>query len=174
MAKTKLELKTEWFSVESEIINNNNSFKEKPYYRLIIPDGVMILALKKDGKILLIKQYRASIKSFTLELPAGQIEKNESPKKAAIRELYEETGYVCEKINFLGVGMPWVDRTKSKLYLFYGQGAIRKKDFKPKENIQVIPTSIKGFERLAVNGKLQQLQIFAPIFLAKRKFGLKI
>lgn len=174
MAKKKLEFKTEWFSIESENITNIKSFKRGPYYRIHIPDGVMILATREDGKIILIRQFRLSNKSYTLELPAGQIDKNETPRKAAIRELYEETGYACEKISYLGVGMPWIDRAKSKLFLFYGQGAVRKKGFKPGENIQVIPVSTEEFRRLATNGELQQLQSFAPIFLAKWKFGLEI
>lgn len=174
MAKKKLELKTEWFRIESEDVGRIKSLNGKPFYRIVIPNGVMILALRADGKILLIRQYRLSVESYTLELPAGQIDKNESPRKAAIRELYEETGYVCEKLNFLGVGAPWIDRATTKLYLFYGQGAVRKKGFKPEENIQVVPVSAEKFKRLAINGDLQQLQSFAPIFLAKWKFGLEI
>ncbi len=174
MAKKKLEFKTEWFRVESESVNHIKSYGGKPFYRFVMPSGVMILALREDGKILLIKQYRLSVESNTLELPCGQIDKNESPRKAAIRELYEETGYVCKKVNFLGVGNPWMDRAKSKLYLFYGQGAVRKKGFKPKENIQVVPVSAEEFKFLAINGDLQQLQCFATIFLAKWKFGLEI
>lgn len=174
MAKKKLELKTEWFRIESEHIGYIKSFRKKPFYRIIIPNGVMILALTENGKILLIRQYRPSIGSYTLELPAGQIDKNESPRKAAIRELYEETGYICKKFNFLGVGAPWIDRAKCKLYLFYGQGAVRKKGSKSEENIKVVPVSAEEFRRLAVNGDLQQLQCFAPIFLAKWKFGLNI
>lgn len=174
MAKKKLEFKTEWFSVESEDTNDVKSFKRKPFYRILIPNGVMILALREDEKILLIRQYRPSVRSYTLELPAGQIAKNESPRKAAIRELYEETGYICKKFNFISVGAPWIDRAKCKLYLFYGQGAVKKMGFKPEENIKVVPVSTEKFKRLAVNGHLQQLQCFAPIFLAKYKFGLDI
>ncbi|MDP3792399.1 MAG: NUDIX hydrolase [bacterium] len=174
MAKKKLEFKTEWFSVESESVNRVRSSNKKPFYRIVIPNGVMILALREDGKILLIRQYRQPINSYTLELPAGQIDKNESPRKAAIRELYEETGYVCKKFNFLGAGAPWIDRAKCKLYLFYGQGAVRKKGLKPEENIQVVPVSAEKFKQLAINGDLQQLQSFATIFLAKWKFGLEI
>lgn len=172
MAKKKPEFKTEWFSIESETMNRIKSMEGKPFYRIVIPSGVMILALTEDKKIILIKQYRPSINSYTLELPAGQIDKNESPREAALREFYEETGYKCKKFNFLGVGSPWIDRAKCKLYLFYGQGAIKKRG--SEEDIKVIPVSIEEFKHLAANGSLKQLQCFATIFLAKLKFGLEI
>ena len=174
MAKKKLELKTEWFSVESENIDHIKSLDGKPFYRFIIPNSVIILALTEDDKILLIRQYRPSVESYTLELPCGQIDKNESPRKAAIRELYEETGYVCKKFNSLGTGKGWIDRAKSDVYLFYGQGAVRKKGFKSEENIKVFPVSIEKFKRLAIDGDFKQLQSFALILLAKWKAGLKI
>lgn len=40
-----------------------------------------------------ILQYRPPIRNICVELPAGLIDKGESPEKSAIRELYEETGY---------------------------------------------------------------------------------
>lgn len=174
MAKKKLEFKTEWFSVESENIGQIKSLMGKPFYRFIIPNSVIILALREDKKILLIKQYRPSVESYTLEFPCGQIDKNESPRKAAIRELYEETGYVCKKIHPLGVGKGWIDRAKSNIYLFYGQGAMRKQGFKPEENMRVVPVSVEEFKRLAIKGDFKQLQSFALILLAKWKFGLEI
>lgn len=174
MTKKKLEFKTEWFSIESEIVDNIKSLNKKPFYRFIIPNSVIILATTKAGKLILIRQYRVSAESYTLELPCGQIDKGESPREAAIRELYEESGYVCKKFNLLGVGVGWMDRSKSKVHLFYGQGAVRKKGFKSEEDIEAIPVSIKKFKRLALNGSFKQLQSFALILLAKWKFGLKI
>jgi len=40
-----------------------------------------------------ILQYRPPIQSICVELPAGLIDKGESPETSALRELYEETGY---------------------------------------------------------------------------------
>ncbi|MBN1317781.1 MAG: NUDIX hydrolase [Anaerolineales bacterium] len=43
--------------------------------------------------VLLVKQYRISIGREILEIPAGRIDKGESPEYAARRELEEELGY---------------------------------------------------------------------------------
>lgn len=174
MAKRKLEFKTEWFGVESEKLSRIKALNGKPFYRFIIPDSVIILALREDGKIILIRQYRPSVESTTLELPCGQIDKGESPRRAATREFYEETGYVCKKFKLLGIGRGWIDRSKSKAYLYYGEGAVKKKGFKAEEDIKVVPVSAERFKQLALKGDFCQLQSFALVLLAKWKFGLEI
>lgn len=59
--------------------------------------AVCMLA-KLNGKFLFVKQLRAGIMDYTLELPAGLIDLDEDPKQTAVRELQEETGYTAEKI----------------------------------------------------------------------------
>ncbi|GAA5832528.1 hypothetical protein JCM5353_007935 [Sporobolomyces roseus] len=60
-------------------------------------DAVAIAALLKHPNrpisIPIILQYRPPIQSICVELPAGLIDKGESPETSALRELYEETGY---------------------------------------------------------------------------------
>lgn len=53
---------------------------------------------KVNDKFLFVKQLRAGIMDYTLELPAGLVDDDESPEKTAIRELQEETGYTASKI----------------------------------------------------------------------------
>ena len=54
-----------------------------------------------DGRIIIEKHYRAPIGKWILELPAGHIEKGETPVKAARKELYEETGYKARSMKLL-------------------------------------------------------------------------
>ena len=64
--------------------------------------GAVVVPVKDDGKIILVKQFRYPFQDFLLELPAGKLEKNEDPKKCATRELTEETGYSSDTIIKLG------------------------------------------------------------------------
>lgn len=61
-------------------------------------DAVAIFPrLRKTGlpdQTILVKQYRPPLDRFTLENPAGLVDEGETLEQAALRELYEETGYV--------------------------------------------------------------------------------
>jgi 8-oxo-dGTP pyrophosphatase MutT (NUDIX family) len=56
--------------------------------------AVMILAwLVPSDRLVLVKQYRPPAKAEVIEFPAGLVDAGESPEAAALRELYEETGF---------------------------------------------------------------------------------
>ena len=59
------------------------------------PGASAIVPLLTDNKIVLVRQYRYPIQRELLEIPAGTLEKNETPDQCAIRELREETGFNC-------------------------------------------------------------------------------
>lgn len=53
-----------------------------------------VVAVRDDGKLLMVRQYRNALDRYTLEIPAGGLNGvNELPIAAAERELEEETGY---------------------------------------------------------------------------------
>jgi len=57
------------------------------------PGSVVVLPVLPDGRVVLIRQYRHAARQFLWELVAGRVDEGESPRKAAARELIEETGY---------------------------------------------------------------------------------
>lgn len=56
------------------------------------PDSVGIVAVS-GSEVILVTQYRRTSGSVLLEIPAGKIEKGETPRQAAVREMAEEIGY---------------------------------------------------------------------------------
>lgn len=58
------------------------------------PPSVVLLPVADDGRIVLIRQYRASIGREIWEVPAGSIDAGESADAAARRECEEEIGLV--------------------------------------------------------------------------------
>jgi ADP-ribose pyrophosphatase len=74
------------------------------------PGGaVIILAVTPEDKILFVEQYRVAILQTTIEMPAGLVgdladQADEGPLLAAQRELEEETGYRCQRVEFVHRG----------------------------------------------------------------------
>ena len=61
-----------------------------------------VLAVLPDGKIIMVKQYRNALDRVTLEVPAGARDSvTEDTAVCAKRELEEETGYICGKLEKL-------------------------------------------------------------------------
>ena len=52
----------------------------------------------RDGKVLLVKQYRYPYGEELWEIPAGKLNQGESPEITAIRELEEEGGIKAERV----------------------------------------------------------------------------
>lgn len=61
-----------------------------------------VVAVKDDGRLLMVRQYRNALDRETLEIPAGGLNDEKEPTElAAARELEEETGYTAGKLELL-------------------------------------------------------------------------
>jgi ADP-ribose pyrophosphatase len=66
------------------------------------PGAVAVVALADDDHVVLVRQYRAPVDDFVLELPAGIRDVDgEAPEVTARRELAEEAGYEAGSVEFL-------------------------------------------------------------------------
>ena len=61
---------------------------------------VAVLAIDDDDEVILVNEFRYPV-GYVLEIPAGTVDKGETPLKCAKRELLEETGYKAKKIEHL-------------------------------------------------------------------------
>ena len=61
------------------------------------PGAVVLLPYDADGTLLVIEQYRYSLRHTLLEFPAGTIEPGEPPLACAQRELAEDVGRVARR-----------------------------------------------------------------------------
>ena len=98
----------------------------KPVKREIIHHhgGVCVLAVV-DGKIPLVKQYRYAYGENIFELPAGKLEKDESPELAGLRELEEEVGLRAKALVSMGAIYPSCGYTNEIIHLYVAKDVIK-------------------------------------------------
>ncbi len=105
----------DWKTISSDIVHENPWWQirrdrivrpdgtEGEYYVLSKFEGVVVVPKIGPDEFLMVKLYRYPVQAYSLEFPAGSVDKGEAPEMAAERETEEETGYRANKLNKLGV-----------------------------------------------------------------------
>lgn len=90
---TEYLIRRPWLTARRDHVRLPSGVENKEYYILEYPEWVNVIAITKDGKFLMERQYRHGIQDVRFEICAGVCEAGEDPMIAAKRELLEETGY---------------------------------------------------------------------------------
>jgi ADP-ribose pyrophosphatase len=99
-------------------IGEDNNSHDVDVLNFEVPRSVAILPITETGNVILEKHYRYAPRKDILEIPAGWIEKGESPLEAARRELKEETGFSSRKVINLGTIIPASGYSTEQLFFF--------------------------------------------------------
>ena len=86
-------IKRPWLTARRDKVQLPDGRILDEYYVLEYPTWVNVIAITKEGDMVLVRQYRHALGRTNFELVAGVLEKGEDPLVAAQRELLEETGY---------------------------------------------------------------------------------
>jgi ADP-ribose pyrophosphatase len=89
------------------------------YHAVSQTDYVAIVARTPSGTIPIVRQYRPARESFTWELPAGTLDKDEQPADCCRRELLEETGFPAQTVHALGSYAPCTARLSNQIHTFF-------------------------------------------------------
>ncbi len=65
-------------------------------------ESMTVVAVREDGCICLVRQYRRPADEWLLETPAGSVDPGESAEASVNRELAEETGHKAHSVRYLG------------------------------------------------------------------------
>jgi ADP-ribose pyrophosphatase len=86
------------------------------------PGAVAVVPLLDDGHVLLVRQHRYPHRRDFIEIPAGKLEPDEPALETGKRELLEETGYVAEQWEQLGVIDNAIAYSDERLFLWLARG----------------------------------------------------
>ncbi|MDI3257309.1 MAG: NUDIX hydrolase [Kyrpidia sp.] len=86
------------------------------------PGAVAVVAETRDGRVVLVDQFRYAIGRMSKEVPAGKLEAGEDPLACAKRELEEETGYRAEHWEFVVRFFTSPGFSNEIMHLYYATG----------------------------------------------------
>ena len=134
------------------------------------PASAAILAFDEKGKIILVRQHRFP-RGYVLEIPAGTLDKGESPKRCALREIQEETGYKAKGMAHLITYYPSIGYNTEAVHCFVASGLKRvKMKLDTDEFITVKKMELPRLIKLIKSGKIiDSKTICAVMVYAARK-----
>lgn len=111
---------TSWVTLVTRAVALNEGGPSQLYHSFRQRDYVSVLAETGMGEIVLVRQFRPALETFTLELPGGLREKGSDPADCAARELEEEAGFHCRSpLVFLGNLCPDSGRLENRLWCYF-------------------------------------------------------
>lgn len=132
-----------------------------------------VVAVRGDGKLLMVRQYRNALERETLEIPAGGLNGREEPTiEAAARELEEETGYLCDELELLNSIYTTVAFCNEKIDIYLAR------DLRPgrqhldeDELLNVEAWALGDLMQMIFEGKIQDSKTICGILTYAAKFG---
>lgn len=131
------------------------------------PGAVIILPITAQGEMVLVRQFRWSVQTFLLELPAGTCELGEEPLSTAQREIQEEIGFAAHTWESLGTLFPAPGFCDEKQYVYLAQNlSPSRREGDEDEEIEVVTLSMPEVRGLIEAGHIQDGKTLATIGLA--------
>ena len=135
------------------------------------PAAAAILAFDEKGKIILVRQHRFP-RGYVLEIPAGTLEKGEAPKRCALREIQEETGYKAKRMTHLITYYPSVGYNTEAIHCFVASGLTSgKMNLDTDEAITVKKMDLSRLIKMIKSGKIIDSKTICAVmvYAAKKK-----
>lgn len=143
------------------------------HWDFIHHDGAAaVVAVNDEGKLLMVRQYRNALDRITLELPAGKLDDPAEEKiTCAYRELEEETGFRCEKLEYLISVNTTVAFCDEAIDIFLARDLIPSHQNLDEDEIITVETwTVEDLEALIYSGQLTDGKTIAGIMAYARKY----
>ncbi|HCA69721.1 MAG TPA: NUDIX hydrolase [Lachnospiraceae bacterium] len=132
-----------------------------------------MIPVDTDGKILMVRQYRAAIDQETLEIPAGGLNPGEDNRTCAIRECEEETGYRPGEAFHLIDVYTTVAFCNERIGIYYTKDLTpTRQNLDDDECVAIERYSLEELVQMILEGKITDAKTAAGILAYKTKIGL--
>jgi 8-oxo-dGTP pyrophosphatase MutT (NUDIX family) len=155
------------FKLVSRVFRSTRSGKTHTYFVAELPDCVQVVALTTDGRIILVRQFRAGAGKDSLEIPGGLLEPGEEPSKAGVRELLEETGYAGDAPRVLGTSWCNPSLLNSKVTTILVENAKQVAEPKPdaSEELEIVLAPAKSVLEMIASAEIDHALIVGSLLL---------
>ncbi len=152
--------------LDNVVLENGNSATREIVEH---PGAVGIIAIKDNGDIVLVRQYRKAVEQVLLELPAGKLEKGEDPKVCAARELAEETGYRAKKMVYLSRYYTSPGFSNEVMHMYIATG-LKDGERNPDEDelVDTVEISLERAVDMAIKGEIMDAKTIIGIMMLNR------
>jgi ADP-ribose pyrophosphatase len=122
---SKYLVKEKWATLRVDTCELPNGSIKDDYYVLEYPNWANAIAVTKENKILMVRQYRFAAEIVSLEVPGGVVDDGEEPEAGIIRELKEETGYTFADCELIATLYPNPATSNNKTFTYFLTGGIK-------------------------------------------------
>lgn len=132
-----------------------------------------VVPVTKEGKILMVRQYRNALDRYTLEIPAGALDAVDEPGiKCASRELEEETGFRSENLEWLITLRTTVAFCNEKIEVFVARDLIPShQHLDEDEFIDLKEYSLDELKEKIFSGEIEDSKTVSALMAYAVKFG---
>ena len=133
-----------------------------------------VVPVLKDGRILMVRQYRNALERDTLEIPAGALDEEGEPGiECAGRELEEETGYRCDELERLITLRTTVAFCNEKIEVFVARNLVpSKQHLDEDEFIELKAYTLEELKEKILKGEIEDSKTVASLMAYSVKYGL--
>lgn len=144
------------FTVNRRTCRHPKDSRQGDFYIIQAYDWVVALAHTREGRYVMVNQYRFGAAENFWEFPAGCIDPGENPIDAALRELGEETGYTGENARLIGACRPNPALQNNWCYFVLVENAHKVSDAAPDgfEEFSVAEFSLASIEQALAKAHL--------------------
>lgn len=158
--------KRPWLTARRDHVKLPTGAEIKDFYVLEYPEFCNVIAITKEGKFLMERQYRHAQRLTAIEIPAGCVEEGEDPMDAAKRELYEETGYAGGEWSKLMTVSPNAGACTNYSHTFLAVGVkkVSTQHLEESEDIKIVLLDREEVIRMLKNDEFHQAMMAAPLW----------